>query len=84
MYPHCPTLKLALQANVDSAVAAIRKAVPAARLLGVTCHVGKASDRAALLAKTVATFKRIDILVNNVAVSPYMGPTLDTPEAVSE
>lgn len=41
---------------------------------GIACHVGKADQRVALIEKTVATYGRLDILINNAATNPYFGP----------
>lgn len=42
--------------------------------LGVPCHVGKAEDCDALVARTIDAFGQIDVLVNNAATNPYFGP----------
>jgi len=46
---------------------------------GVVCHVIK--DRKKLINFALEKFGKIDILINNAAVSTYMGPITDTPEA---
>merc|ERR1711962_1119973 len=43
-------------------------------------HVGKASDRTALLESTVKRWGGLDILVSNAAVNPYFGPTIGCSE----
>lgn len=48
---------------------------------GVVCHVGKESDRKNLMKKTIDTYGKLDILVSNAGMSPYMGPLIDTPES---
>ncbi|MGI9550983.1 MAG: glucose 1-dehydrogenase [Aurantibacter sp.] len=50
--------------------------------LGIQCHIGDSEQRQALIAKTVAQFGRIDILVNNAAINPYYGPLEGSDEAV--
>lgn len=39
-------------------------------------HAGKPEDAATCVAATIERFGRLDILVNNAATNPYMGPTL--------
>ena len=41
---------------------------------GIACHVADAGDRARLLEQTIATYGRLDILINNAATNPYFGP----------
>ena len=43
----------------------------------VPCNVSHAADIDALAATTVERYGRIDVLVLNAAVNPYMGPMLD-------
>jgi NAD(P)-dependent dehydrogenase (short-subunit alcohol dehydrogenase family) len=52
------------QARVDSAIAEIRKAVPAAKLSGVAADLGTAEGAAALIKAVPST----DILVNNLGI----------------
>ncbi len=40
----------------------------------IACHVGKAEARQQLIERAVATYGRLDILVNNAATNPYFGP----------
>jgi len=47
---------------------------------GMVCHVGKSSDRAAILESTVKRWGGLDILVSNAAVNPYLGPIANCPE----
>lgn len=47
---------------------------------GTPCHVGLASDRSALVAKTVQVFGGIDFLVSNAAANPHLGSVLDCSE----
>lgn len=46
-------------------------------LAWVVANAGEEDQAAAAVADTVARFGRLDILVNNAATNPYMGPTLD-------
>ena len=47
---------------------------------GFVCHVGRAEDRENLIKFAVDTYGGLDVLVNNAAVSTFVGNTLDTPE----
>lgn len=47
---------------------------------GITCHVGKESDRARLVDFAMAQFGSIDVFVSNAAVSPVAADILDTPD----
>lgn len=49
---------------------------------GIGCHVGDARQRANLIEKTLETYGRLDILVNNAAINPYYGPLEGSDEAV--
>ncbi len=42
--------------------------------IGIACHIGHADQREALVAKTIETYGKIDILVNNAAINPFYGP----------
>jgi dehydrogenase/reductase SDR family protein 4 len=42
--------------------------------IGIACHVGKEDHRNQLISKTIKTFGRIDILVNNAAINPVYSP----------
>jgi dehydrogenase/reductase SDR family protein 4 len=48
--------------------------------LAVAAHTRKTEDLKALVEKVMATFGRIDVLVNNAATNPGMGPLVDTEE----
>jgi NAD(P)-dependent dehydrogenase (short-subunit alcohol dehydrogenase family) len=43
-------------------------------VVGITAHMGKASDCHELAARTVEHFDGIDIIVNNAATNPIFGP----------
>lgn len=49
--------------------------------LAIQAHVGQPNDVALLVARTVETFGRIDIAVNNAATNPHFGPVLTADEA---
>jgi dehydrogenase/reductase SDR family protein 4 len=66
--------------SVDATVAALR--AEGLDVAGVACHVGDASQRAALVAAALDAFgpaASIDVLVSNAAVNPTAGPLVDTP-----
>mmetsp|Transcript_428 Transcript_428/g.719 ORF Transcript_428/g.719 Transcript_428/m.719 type:complete len:253 (+) Transcript_428:141-899(+) len=65
--------------SVDAAVKQI--SVEGFSAYGITCHVGKAESRKALIEDTIAKFGRIDILVSNAAANPTYGPIIETDEA---
>ena len=46
------------------------------RALAVPTHTGKESECAALVAKAIERFGKVDVLVNNAATNPYFGPLL--------
>ena len=50
--------------------------------IGIACHIGDAEQRQNLIDKTLKTFGRIDILVNNAAINPFYGPLEATDEAI--
>ena len=48
--------------------------------LAVAAHTGKEADCKALVAKAIAHFGKVDVLVNNAATNPYFGPMIDIDE----
>jgi NAD(P)-dependent dehydrogenase (short-subunit alcohol dehydrogenase family) len=44
--------------------------------LALACHTGRTEDVRALVARSVARFGRVDVLVNNAATNPHFGPLL--------
>jgi len=59
------------QATLDAVVDEIRASVPGAEVLPVACDVGQESAAAGIVSETLATFGRIDVLVNNAGVRSY-------------
>ena len=51
-------------------------------ILGIPCHVGKSFQRQRLVRCVVEKWGRVDVLVNNAAVSPRPGPLVDIEESV--
>lgn len=66
------------QANVDEAVKLLQN--QGISVLGVACHVGKASDRKKLFEEAIDRYGGIDVLVSNAAVNPEVGQVLDASE----
>ena len=50
--------------------------------VGIACHIGKQEQRENLVHKTMETYGRIDILVNNAAINPVFGPIEDVDPAI--
>jgi dehydrogenase/reductase SDR family protein 4 len=53
-----------------------------ARCLPVSAHMGKMEELENLIGAALKEFKKVDILVNNVAINPKFGPVEDTDEAL--
>ena len=49
--------------------------------LAVQAHVGRPDEVAALVARTVEAFGRVDVAVNNAATNPHFGPLLTADES---
>lgn len=52
------------------------------RCLPVAAHMGKMEELENLMGAALKEFKKVDILVNNVAINPKFGPVEDTDEAL--
>ena len=52
--------------------------------IAVPCNIAQKDQLETLVAKTRAAFGRIDVLVCNAAVNPYMGPTQTLPDEAYE
>ncbi|WP_281542810.1 glucose 1-dehydrogenase [Maribacter aestuarii] len=52
------------------------------KAIGIACHIGDSEQRKQLIAKTMDTYGRIDILVNNAAINPFYGPLESAGEEV--
>ncbi len=50
------------------------------RALPIACHTAKVEELEKLVKKTEEEFGRVDILVNNAATNPYLGPTINAEE----
>jgi NAD(P)-dependent dehydrogenase (short-subunit alcohol dehydrogenase family) len=48
--------------------------------LAVQAHVGRSDDVTALVERTMETFGRVDVVVNNAATNPHFGPLLTSDE----
>jgi len=68
----CGRDSTALKSAVDKLTRDVR---PGARLHAVCADVSDRADVERLVSETVATFGRLDILVNNAAVQGPLGPT---------
>ncbi|XP_070549660.1 dehydrogenase/reductase SDR family member 4-like [Ptychodera flava] len=67
------------QENVDRAVETLTS--ENLDVSGMVCHIGNAEHRKHLLATTAERHGGIDILIQNAAVNPYVGPILETTES---
>ena len=64
------------QADLDAEAERINARFPE-KAVGIAAHAGRPEDLERLVKETMARFGRIDILVNNAATNPYVGPVLD-------
>lgn len=76
--------KVVVSSRKQESVDAVAKEfkVDGLEAVGIQCHIGEAQQRQSLIAKTLAEYGRIDILVNNAAINPYYGPLEGSDEAV--
>ncbi|KAM4049125.1 dehydrogenase/reductase SDR family member 4-like isoform 1-T2 [Anomaloglossus baeobatrachus] len=66
------------QHNVDKAAEQLKG--EGLSVYAMVCHVGNKEDREKLVATAIEVFGKIDILVCNAAVNPFIGPIFDTTE----
>ncbi|XP_077317530.1 dehydrogenase/reductase SDR family member 4-like [Lithobates pipiens] len=64
--------------NVDKAIQQLKE--EGLSISGIQCHVGNEKDREKLVAMALVTYGKIDILVCNAAVNPFVGPLFETTE----
>ena len=50
--------------------------------IGIAAHTGKKETLRELVEKTVETYGKVDILVNNAATNPHFGPVLDAEDSM--
>ncbi len=76
--------KVVISSRNQEAVDAVAAELNAAGFesIGIACHIGEAEQRRNLVEKTMATFGRIDVLVNNAAINPFYGPLENSNEQV--
>lgn len=66
------------QEAVDAVAEEITKA--GGKAIGVAANAGSIPDLQSLVEKTIETYGRIDIIVNNAAANPVFGPVINTTE----
>ena len=65
------------QADLDAEAERINAEYPE-KATAVAAHAGRPEELERLVQSVMASFGRVDILVNNAATNPYMGPVLGT------
>jgi NAD(P)-dependent dehydrogenase (short-subunit alcohol dehydrogenase family) len=65
------------QTGLDAAAAAIVAAVPGARVATFAANVGEPDQAEACVQATLDRLGALDVLVNNAAANPAMGPVID-------
>ncbi|MCU0449897.1 MAG: glucose 1-dehydrogenase [Bernardetiaceae bacterium] len=75
--------KVVVSSRKQSAVDEVANELQAAgyQATGVACHVGEATQRQALVQRTVELYGGVDVLVNNAATNPVYGPVLATDDS---
>lgn len=68
------------QDDLDKAAASIKE--KGGEALPVAAHTGKKDTLTALVQKTMDTYGRLDILVNNAATNPHFGTLLDAEDSL--
>ncbi|UYV66824.1 DHRS2 [Cordylochernes scorpioides] len=68
------------QKNVDQALKELKGS--GYNAIGRVCHVGKLEDQQALVDMAINEKGKIDILVSNAGINPFMGHILDTPDDI--
>lgn len=77
-------MKVAVSSRKQDALDQVAEELRAAggEVLPVAAHNGDKGALVNLVARTVAEFGRIDVLVNNAATNPHFGPVLDAPDSM--
>jgi NAD(P)-dependent dehydrogenase (short-subunit alcohol dehydrogenase family) len=73
--------KLVLAARKEAGLEEVRARIGGADVLAVPCHVGKADEVRALVARGIERFGKIDVLVNNAATNVHFGPLVTVDDA---
>jgi NAD(P)-dependent dehydrogenase (short-subunit alcohol dehydrogenase family) len=76
--------KVVVSSRKLESVQAVADEIAAAggQALAVQAHVGQPDDVAALVTRTLETFGRVDIAVNNAVANPHWGPVLTADESL--
>ena len=77
-------VKVVISSRSQEACDEVAKELTDAGLIavGIACHIGKEEQRENLVHKTMETYGRIDILVNNAAINPVYGPIENVDPAI--
>ncbi|XP_066461021.1 dehydrogenase/reductase SDR family member 4-like [Eleutherodactylus coqui] len=68
--------------NVERAIEQLKE--EGLSISAIQCHVGNKEDRERLVATAIEIYGKIDILICNAAVNPFVGPIFDTTEEMWE
>jgi NAD(P)-dependent dehydrogenase (short-subunit alcohol dehydrogenase family) len=63
--------------GVDAVAASIAKEHGADRIRAAAAHTGKEDECVRLVHETIASFGKVDVLVNNAGTNPYFGPMIN-------